>query len=61
MLHPGTDSLLAQSFGGGPGSIRASEKESTPPAPENYQVISGVKVYFDSNISGSFSTHVSGN
>ena len=61
VLHPGTDSLLAQSFGGGPGSIRASETETTPPAPENYQVISGVKVYVKSNISGSSSTHVSGN
>jgi prepilin-type N-terminal cleavage/methylation domain-containing protein len=61
-LHPGTDSLLAQSFGGGPGSIRASETETTPPpAPENYQVISGVKVYIKGNISGAFSTHVSGN
>ncbi len=58
--HPGSDLLLAQSFGGVPGSIKASEKEATPPAPENYQVISGVKVYYNRNISGS-STHVSGN
>ncbi len=58
--HPGSDLLLAQSFGGVPGSIKASEKEATPPAPENYQVISGVKVYYSRNISGS-STHVSGN
>ena len=59
--HPGSDSFLAQSFGGGPGSIKTSETETTPPAPENYQVISGAKVYFSSNISGSVSTHVSGN
>ena len=60
--HPSSDSFLAQSFGGGPGSIKASEKEADPPpAPENYQVISGVKVYTKSYISGSVSTHVSGN
>jgi hypothetical protein len=65
--HPGSDLLLAQSFGGGHGSIKASEKEeeeeeeATPPAPENYQVISGVKVYYSSNISGSSTSHVSGN
>ena len=59
--HPGSDLLLAQSFGGVPGSIKASEKEAPPPpAPENYQVISGVKVYYSAYISGS-STHVSGN
>ena len=59
--HPSSDSFLAQSFGGGPGSIKASEKEAAPPpASENYQVISGVKVYYGAYISGS-STHVSGN
>jgi len=59
--HPGSDSFLAKSFGGGPGSIKASEKEAAPPpAPENYQVISGVKVYYSGYISGS-ATHVSGN
>jgi len=59
--HPGSDSFLAQSFGGGPGSIKASEKEaSPPPASENYQVISGVKVYYSGYISGS-ATHLSGN
>ena len=65
--HPVSDSFLAQSFGGGPGSIKASEKEeaaaaSVPAsAPENYQVISGVKVYYSSNISGASTTHISGN
>ena len=63
--HPGSDSFLAQSFGGRPGSIKASEKEEddeeAPPPPENYQVISGVKVYYNSNISGASTTHVSGN
>ena len=59
--HPSSDSFLAQSFGGGPGSIKASEKEATPPDPENYQIISGVKVYYNSNICGSSTTHVSGN
>ena len=60
--HPGSDSFLAQSFGGGPGSIKANEKEeAAASAPENYQVISGVKVYIKGNISGAFSTHVSGN
>ena len=58
--HPGSDAFLAQSFGGGPGSIKASEKEAAPPAPENYQVISGVKVYHSGYISGS-ATHLSGN
>ena len=60
--HPGSDSFLAQSFGGGPGSIKASEKEeAAPPPPENFQVISGVKVYYNSNICGASTTHVSGN
>ena len=63
--HPGSDSFLAQSFGDGPGSIKASEKEeeeeAAPPPPENYQVISGVKVYYGSNICGSSTKHVSGN
>ena len=59
--HPSSDSFLAQSFGGRSGSIKASEKEAAaPPAPENYQVISGVKVYYSGYISGS-ATHVSGN
>ena len=60
--HPGSDSFLAQSFGGGPGSIKASEKEeAAPPAPGNYQVISGAKVYYNSNICGASTTHFSGN
>jgi len=60
--HPVSDSFLAQSFGGGPGSIKASEKEeAAASAPENYQVISGVKVYYSSNICGASGTHVSGN
>ena len=61
VTHPSSDSFLTQSFGGGPGSIKASEKEAAPPpAPENYQVISGVKVDYSGYISGS-ATHVSGN
>ena len=60
--HPGSDSFLAQSFGGGPRFIKAGEKEeAAASAPENYQVISGVKVYYNSNISGASTTHVSGN
>ena len=60
--YPSSDSFLTQSFGGGPGSIKASEKEeAAPPPPENYQVISGVKVYYNSNICGASTTHVSGN
>ena len=59
--HPGSDSFLAKSFGGGPGSIKASEKEEAAPAPENYQVISGAKVYFNTRISGSAYGHISGN
>jgi len=60
--HPGSDSFLAQSFGGGPGSIKASEKEeAAASAPENYQVISGAKIYYSSNICGASTTHVSGN
>ena len=59
--HPSSDSFLAQSFGGRPGSIKAGEKEeAAASAPENYQVISGVKVFYGAYISGS-STHVSGN
>ena len=62
VTHPSSDSFLAQSFGGGPGSIKASEKEeAAPPPPENYQVISGVKIYYNSNICGASTTHVSGN
>ena len=60
--HPVSDSFLAQSFGGGPGSIKASEKEeAAASASENYQVISGAKIYYSSNISGASTTHVSGN
>jgi len=59
--HPSSDSFLAQSFGRGPGSIKANEKGEEAAAPENYQVISGVKVYYNSNICGSSTTHVSGN
>ena len=60
--HPSSDSFLAQSFGGGPGSIKASEKEeAAASAPENYQVISGVKVYYSSNICGASTAHISGN
>ena len=59
-LHPGLDSTLAKSFGGGPGSIKASEAASPTPTSGYYQVVSGVRMYFRSHISGS-STHVSGN
>ena len=60
--HPGSDSFLAQSFGGGPGSIKTSEKEeAAASAPENYQAISGVTVYYSSNICGAPTTHISGN
>ena len=60
--YPSSDSFLAQSFGGGPGSIKASEKEeAAASASENYQVISGAKIYYSSNISGASTTHVSGN
>ena len=60
--HPSSDSFLAQSFGGGPGSIMASEKEeAAAPSPENFQVISGAKVYYNSNICGASTAHVSGN
>ena len=58
--RPGLDSTLAKSFGGGPGSIKASEAAPPTPTPEYYQVVSGVKMYFRGNISGS-ATHVSGN
>jgi len=64
--HPVSDSFLAQSFGAGPGSIKASEnkaseKEEAAPAPENYQIISGAKVYFNTRISGSAYGHICGN
>ena len=61
--HPGSDSFLAQSFGGGPRFIKASEKEeeAAASAPENYQIISGAKVYFNTRISGSAYGHICGN
>ena len=59
--YPSSDSFLTQSFGGGPGSIKASEKEEAAPAPENYQIISGAKVYFNTRISGSAYGHICGN
>ena len=59
--HPVSDSFLAQSFGGGPGSIKASEKEEAASDPENYQIISGAKVYFNTRISGSANGHICGN
>ena len=58
-LRPGLDSTLAKSFGGGPGSIKASEAAPPTPTSGYYQVISGAKIYFPGNISGS-GTHVSG-
>ena len=59
-LRPSLDSTLAKSFGGGPGSIKASEAAPPTPTSGYYQVVSGVKMYFRGNISGS-ATHVSGN
>ena len=58
-LRPSLDSTLAKSFGGGPGSIKASEAAPPTPTPGYYQVVSGVKMYFSGNISGS-APHVSG-
>ena len=58
-LHPGADSLLAQSFGGGPGSIQASEKEAAPAA-EPAQYISGHRI-INSYICGATTSHLSGN
>ena len=58
-LRPGLDSTLAKSFGGGPGSIKASEAAPPTPTSGYYQVVSGVKMYFSGNISGS-APHVSG-
>ncbi len=59
-LYPGADVLLAESFGGGPGSIQASETES-PTADEPTQNISGRQNNFNSYISGSTTHHISGN
>ena len=58
-LRPSLDSTLAKSFGGGPGSIKASEAAPPTPTPGYYQVVSGVKMYYRGNICGS-ATHVSG-
>ena len=58
-LRPSLDSTLAKSFGGGPGSIKASEAAPPTPTSGYYQVVSGVKMYFPGNISGS-AAHVSG-
>ena len=57
-LHPGADSLLAKSFGGGPGSIQASEKEDTPAA-DPAQHVSGRRI-LNSYISGAGTPHISG-
>ena len=65
-LHPSADALLAKSFGGGPGSIQASENESesedssadeSTPA----QNISGRSNSYNNYISGAITNHVSGN
>jgi general secretion pathway protein I len=59
-LHPGSDLSLAQSFGGGPGSIQASENEPSPTA-EATQNISGRRNNISSYISGANTRHLSGN
>ena len=59
-LYPGADSLLAQSFGGGPGSIRASEKDDTPAPTDPSQYISGRK-QSNAYISGASTPRISGN
>ena len=59
-LYPGADSLLAQSFGGGPGSIRASEKDDTSAPTEPAQYISGRK-QGNAYISGAYTPRISGN
>ena len=58
-LHPGTDSLLAKSFGGGPGFIQASESDESPAEPT--QNISGRKNNQNNYISGASTNHISGN
>ncbi len=63
-LYPGSDSFLAKSFSGGPGSIKASEKEepsAEPPATETPVNISGHKSSYNSYISGASTPHISGN
>ena len=58
-LHPGTDSLLAKSFGGGPGFIQASESDESPAEPT--QNISGRNNNQNNYISGASTNHISGN
>jgi hypothetical protein len=65
-LHPSADALLAKSFGGGPGSIQASENESESEdssADESTptQNISGSSNSYNNYISGAITNHVSGN
>ena len=61
-LHPSADSLLVQSFSGGPGIIN---QESTEPqeeaAPEASQNICGSTTSMNNRISGASTTHISGN
>ena len=67
-LHPSADSLLAKSFGGGPGSIQASENESESESEDSsadestpIQNISGSSNSYNNYISGAITNHVSGN
>jgi general secretion pathway protein I len=59
-LHPGADSLLAKSFGGGPGFIQASENED-PSTNDPSQNISGRSNKYKQYISGASTNHISGN
>ncbi|MBT3515360.1 MAG: prepilin-type N-terminal cleavage/methylation domain-containing protein [Nitrospina sp.] len=59
-LYPGADFILAQSFGGGPSSIKANEKDDTPPPNDPFQYISGRK-QGKAYISGAYTPRISGN
>jgi len=62
-LHPSADSLLVQSFSGGPGSINQKGADAEEKAaPEASQNICGSATSMNNRISGAASTtHISGN
>ena len=61
-LYPSADSLLVQSFSGGPGSINQEGADAVEEAaPEASQNICGSTTSMNNRISGASTTHISGN
>jgi general secretion pathway protein I len=59
--QPGSDLSLAESFGWGAGSIRASEKDSSPDNESTVNISGRSSNNNDAYISGALTSHVSGN